>query len=240
VSNELWQIAQQRGCPPDKPHSVIHAGVDPTFFDPTLFDPESQVHGDLEHSEPIQLITVGRLEWEKGHEYALMALKEVIDTGVEARFTIVGAGEYRDPLQLCVDDLGLGPYVTFLGGVAPSRVAQELATADIAVHASLAEGICNAALEAQAMQVPVACFAAPGMSEAVEDGVTGLVVPRRDHRALADAIIRLARDPELRQKMGQAGRKRVVDLFGLDRQLDEIVSFYEEVASPNAASKETA
>ncbi len=76
------------------------------------------------------------------------------------------------------------------------------------------------------MELPVVTSDADGLGENVLDGETGFVVPRRDPRALADALARLARDPELRDRFGGAGRARAKRLFGPEREIDEYEAFY--------------
>jgi colanic acid/amylovoran biosynthesis glycosyltransferase len=79
------------------------------------------------------------------------------------------------------------------------------------------------------MALPVVCTDADGLPENVADGVTGFVVPRRDPEAMAERLTALASDPELRWRMGRAGRQRVLKRFDLARQIDSFAAFYEQV-----------
>jgi colanic acid/amylovoran biosynthesis glycosyltransferase len=101
--------------------------------------------------------------------------------------------------------------------------------ADIFLHSAVSEGFCNAVLEAQSMSLPVVCSDADGLAENVEDGLTGFVVPRRDPQSLANKLALLARDPELRQRMGKAGRERVEKHFQLPMQIEQYEQFYQMI-----------
>jgi colanic acid/amylovoran biosynthesis glycosyltransferase len=117
--------------------------------------------------------------------------------------------------------------VTLLGAGTRELVRDELRAADVFLHAAVSEGFGNAVLEAQACAVAVVCTDADGLSENVVDGITGLVVPRRDRRALAAALLRLAHDPPYRRALGDAGRRRVIERFRPGCQIDAWQQFYE-------------
>ena len=130
--------------------------------------------------------------------------------------------------------LGLDDVVELIGAVPPAAVAAHYQWADVMLHAATSEGFCNTVIEAQAHGVPVVCSDADGLPENVKDNVTGLVVSRRDRHALAGALERLAREPDLRQRLGAAGPGRVGHLFRLEDQLDAWERFYADaVATPS-------
>ena len=113
-----------------------------------------------------------------------------------------------------------------VGRKTPLEVKSALERADIYVLPSVSEGISNAALEAMAMQLPVVSTTAGGMAEAIEHDVSGLLVPSRNPRALADAIARLALSPEKRQTLGSNARRRIEAEFSLDRQIRTYLDEY--------------
>ena len=232
VSDAIWQRAVQRGCPGDQEHRVITDAVDVAFFSPPERRPETV--GSAER--PLRLLTVGRLHWKKGHEQALAAVRTVVDRGIEVEHRIVGEGEHREPTQFAIDDLGLGDRVQLLGARSALEVRDLLAWADVLVHPSLTEAFGVAVIEAQAMGLPVVCSDAGGLPENVEHGVTGFVVARRDHVTIAERLVQLAADPQLRCTMGAAARQRAETVLGLERQLDGFEAIYEEVLERRAAA----
>ncbi|MCG8459465.1 MAG: glycosyltransferase [Holophagales bacterium] len=106
---------------------------------------------------------------------------------------------------------------------------QRLRQADIFLHLAVSEGFCNAVLEAQASGVPVVASDAGGLPENVANGETGILVPAREPGAAADALARLARDPDLRRRMGEAGCRRARQHFHLETQLTAFEDLYHRV-----------
>ena len=141
----------------------------------------------------------------------------------------MGDGDYFPAVAFMRRQLGLEGVVEVLGALPREDVRQEMQSADVLLHAAVSEGFCNAVIEAQSMELPVVCTDADGLRENVADGATGFVVPRRDPEALAAKLEVLARDPALRQRMGKAGRKRVLENFQLSDQLDRLEDFYRQV-----------
>ena len=101
---------------------------------------------------------------------------------------------------------------------------------DIFVLSSTTEGLGTSLLDAMACGKPIVATAAGGIPEVVEDGVTGLVVPPRDHEALARAIVTLLKDPNKRRQFGSAGLARVRERFSAERMVQETVRVYQRVA----------
>ena len=223
LSEHLWQRALARGFPLEMEHMLIPPAVDLAVY------PEPRLHQDEALESPkksLHILSVGRLEWKKGYEHALQAVRILQERGVECEYHIVGGGDYRDPLHFVCYQIGLEEMVTFCGAMDHLGVLKKLLWADVFLHPSLSEGFCNAVLEAQAMGVPVVCTDAGGLPENVADGLTGFVVPRRDPAAMADKLTLLAGDSDLRRKMGAAGCQRVEAHFRMDQQLDAFEDFY--------------
>ena len=226
LGRDLWQRAQQRGCPSNKLHVLIPPAVDPVFFDP----------GERHHREvvgtperPLRLLSVGRLDWRKGYEYALEAVRLLEEGGIRCQYRIVGDGAYLEAVAFARHQLGLENSVELMGALSRDNVRREMLWADVFLHAAVSEGFCNAVVEAQAMRLPVVCSDAGGLPENIAHGATGFIVPRRDPRALAGRLLILARDPERRQRMGEAGRRRVVEKFRLPEQIEQFDRFYRRV-----------
>jgi colanic acid/amylovoran biosynthesis glycosyltransferase len=166
------------------------------------------------------------LEWKKGYEHALQAVRFLKDRGIKLVYRIVGAGQYIEAVAFCRYQLGLEDCVELLGAMPQEQVLEQMKWADVFLHAAVSEGFCNAVLEAQAMKLPVVCSDAGGLPENVADGVTGFVVPRRNPKAMADKLELLAANPELRRRMGNAGRERVESCFRLEDQIDRFEKLY--------------
>ena len=224
LGEDLWNRAIHRGAPPDLPHTRITPAIDSSIVDPTPV--RLGVLGDAVN--PLRVLSVGRLHWKKGYEYALEAIAALRADGLNVEYRIVGDGELLGAVAFWRHQLGLDEGVELLRSVPPAEVARQLAWADVFLHSATSEGFCNAVIEAQAHGVPVVSSDADGLGENVEGDVTGFVVPRRDAGALADHLLRLARDPELRYRIGAAGPDRVASQFAFDDHVDAWVSFYDD------------
>lgn len=223
LGQDLFRRAQQRGCPADIPHSIIPPAINLEKF-PTLERPVGEILGTREH--PLKVLSVGRLEWKKGYEFALSALKRLQDQGCNFEYRVIGEGEHRAALEFASCQLGINGRVCFLGAVPHDQVIRHLQWADIFLHPSVSEGFCNAVIEAQAVGLPVVCTDADGLPENVADGITGFVVPRRDPKAMAENIALLGKQPDLRSRFGHAGMDRVRTFFTVKKQTDDWETFY--------------
>jgi len=200
-------VVEQVGIPRHKT-IVIPNGIDAQAFEhlPT----KRQARADLGLPLDSTLIgTVARLDPVKRLDVWLQSVALLDDVHT----VIVGAGPERARLKALSEQLGLAERVHFVGQ--QDNVPAWLAALDIFALTSDWEGMSNALLEAMAAQLPVVATAVGGTPEVVVDGITGLLVPPRDPDALAQAITRLLRDPDLRDRMGQAGRKRIKRYFSI-------------------------
>jgi len=227
LGEDLWKRAQRRGCPAEKLHALIPPAIDAEFFQRS--EPRSYERVGTK-DRPLRLLSVGRLEWKKGYEFALEAAQRVRAAGVEIEYRIVGDGGYYEAVVFARHQLGLTGVVTLCGAMDREGVRREMERADVLVHAAVSEGFCNAVLEAQAMELPVVCSDAGGLPENVAHGETGFVTRRRDPREMAERIVELAGDAELRRRMGEAGRRRVETKFQVENQIRAFEEFYGRVA----------
>lgn len=165
----------------------------------------------------------------KGLESLLRAAALLRPVVPGLRLVLVGEGSLRRLLEQMVADLGLVGTVRLHGREADARSLY--GAFDIVVLASESEGLPNVLLEAAAAGRPIAATAAGGTVDVVIDGETGLLVPVRDDEALARALLRLASDPALRERLGLAARQRAATVFGMDRFVEETAALYEELAA---------
>jgi colanic acid/amylovoran biosynthesis glycosyltransferase len=224
ISQFLDENTHHLGLPSDVPTWRVEPAIDLTLFRPIPC--ASRAPGS-----PLKLVSVGRLTWAKGHEFALDAIARVHASGIDVDYTIFGAGPYEEPIRFAIQQLGMEKYARLGGAVRREDVPMIYAEADVMVHAAIEEGFCNAVIEAQAMELPVVTSDAGGLPENVDDGVTGFVVRRRDPAAMAEKIIELAKDPGLRTQLGKAGRERAIQRFDLDRQAEAFVKLYTELVT---------
>ena len=205
---------------------LIRPAVDPEFFHPPATAREGV--------GPLRVVVVARFFWTKGHEYALQAVRLLLDRGIAVHLDLIGDGPERDRIAGTIDDLELGGQVEVHARVAPSGIRGHLHGADVLLQPSMVEGIANTVLEAMACALPVVVTDCDGMREAVTDGREGFMVPPRDPPAMAHSLEALAQDATLRRRMGAAGRARVLSEFSIDTQVERTVAMYESVAARHA------
>jgi glycosyltransferase involved in cell wall biosynthesis len=176
--------------------------------------------------------TVGNIRRVKGHDVFIRAAATVVRHFPKVFFSI--AGDVLEPayfveLQTLVQDLNLADRVRFDGGVTDLR--QHLAAADMFVLPSRSEGFSNAIIEAMASYLPVVATDVGGNAEAVEEGITGFLVPPEDPGALSSAILRLLSDPLQAKAMGAAGRTLVAERFTTESMMNQIADAYSNLLS---------
>jgi glycosyltransferase involved in cell wall biosynthesis len=184
-----------------------------------------EVHAPARAHGPLRLLSVGPLVWEHGLEHAIHAVALARARGVDCTYRVVGAGDHLQAVAFARHELGLAEHVQFVMPDAAQPLADELRAADVFVDASVAAALPATALAtAHALGVP---FAATVRDDLPADA--GVVVPRRDPRALADAIAQLAADPALRGRMGAAARRHAAEHPIRDMQLQRLERLYRRV-----------
>lgn len=221
VSQAMVESACEMGLERGKA-VVIRPAVDPEQFVPRESEPGTDC--------PLSVSCVGNLAWVKGHEWALMAVRECVDRGLDLRFDLVGDGPERSRVLYTIGDLGLSRHVRWHGKLPVDRVAAIVRNSDVFLQSSISEGISNAVLEAMSCGVPIVTTECGGMREAVRDGVEGIVTEIGNSHAMAEAIWRLGRDRDGRRAMGEAGRRRVINEFNLKGHVDRWVKLLTRVA----------
>lgn len=167
----------------------------------------------------LQLVYLGRLTHDKGVLETIEAMKLLVDEGRrDLRFLVAGLGPYEQQLRDRVRELDLSEYVTFLGAVFGEDKIALWRRADLLVFPTyFVEGLPYTVLEALASGTPAITTRMGAIPDVVVDGVQGLLVPTRDPRAVAEAVRRLADDPELRQRMARAAVERARQHYGVER-----------------------
>ena len=218
--NAALTIQQEMRLPPEL-LQVIHYGADTDVFRP-LDDVEK---------EPGSILFVGDSEdRNKGARYLLEAMHPLRHR-VPFHITFVDHRSvyHLKTVQSLKEKYRLGNFVTVLPRASTEDLVRLYNRTQIVVSPSLYEGFGLPAVEAMACGVPVVATRAGALSEIIEDGVTGILVPPADANALGEAISSLLADPERCRRMGEAGRRRVVENFTWRRTAQRMVEVYEEV-----------
>jgi len=213
VSESNRQMAIQLGVGDKNSLVTIHNGIKdiPTV----LANPSVQ---------PPRLIMVARFN-EPKDQPALLKAVSFLSSPFHLDF--VGSGSSLESCKALAQSLGVQDKVSFLGD--RTDVPQLLAQSQIFILISHYEGLPISILEAMRAGLPVIATSVNGIPEEVEHGKTGLLVPRQDVKAIADAIQTLIQSPEIRQQMGEAGRQKFLEEFTIERMLNEVKAVYEVV-----------
>jgi len=173
----------------------------------------------------LRIITVSRLNIAKGHEYVLKAVRHALDEGLDIEYQIAGTGPHEKFIRELIIGLNLELQVELLGALDETRVIDHLQRADAFVLGSVGKGEASpvAVIEAMACGIPVISTIIGGTANMISDKVNGFLVPKADEMALSKAIIRLARDPQLRKKLGKAARQRAEEFFDVRQVAARII-----------------
>jgi glycosyltransferase involved in cell wall biosynthesis len=170
---------------------------------------------------------VGRLDEAKGFRFLLDAVAMLPRTQPPITLALAGDGPLRQSLQTRASELGIADRVHFLGFRGDVRAVYE--ALELFVLPSLCEALPYALLEAMAARLPAIGARVGGVSEIIVDGETGLIVPPHDAKSLTAALRRLIDSPELRQRMGEASRDRVVGHFDEKEMVRQTIQLYREL-----------
>jgi glycosyltransferase involved in cell wall biosynthesis len=224
-SHAVVDFYRELGVPADR-LAMIYSGAGAE--EPPLVDP-AQVRASFGFAPTAPLVFfAGRLAEQKRVADLLKALDLVQHIEPDVRTLIAGDGPLRDRLEETAHAYDLDGRVRFIGHC--DDVPRLLAASDIVVLPSAYEGLPNVVLEAMRFRKPVVASAAPGTTEVVVDGETGILVPIGDTRLLARAIRDLVRDPVRAKHMGAAGRSRVEAKFRADAMVAQFAELYEQLA----------
>lgn len=207
--SQLMRIASPEAWPR---FDVVRLGIRPELLPPARARTASA-------SPVVRLVMVGRLVPAKGPMLLLEAFRRARATFPSLMLSLVGDGPERPKMERFLDEHGLRDVVTLAGALNHDRTLAKVAAADVFVLASFAEGIPVALMEAMALGVPCISTLVAGIPELIVPGRDGILVPAGSIEALTDAILALARDPELRERLGSSGRKQVLQEYRLETNL---------------------
>jgi len=202
---------------------LIPSGIDITKFD-------NLKNGDYifrEFNIPDKRVIVGtvaHLTDHKGHIYLLSAIPLVLKEFPHCFFLFVGDGELKDVLIKRAKILGIKDKVFFTGF--REDIPQILSILDLFVLPSHLEGLCTSLMDAMCVGVPVVATTAGGIPEVVENEKTGLLVPPKKPKALAEAIIKLLKDEDKRKIFAVEGKKRIIQNFTASQMVEKVEQVY--------------
>jgi len=170
---------------------------------------------------------IGRLVWQKGFEYLIQAIPKVIEVFPETRFLIVGEGPMRRRLEELGEKFQVKDNIIFAGF--RSDIKEILESIDLLAMPSLLEGLPMVLLEGMAMSKPIVATRIEGITEVLEDGKTGLLVPAQDPHALAEAITEILNNKTKANLLGQNARKIAEEKFSVKKMVEQLEWVYEKL-----------
>lgn len=215
---------------------VFPFGVNLTKFNPSLYS-LNQTRRELGlPTDSFILAVIGRLDPQKGQEFFIRAIPQVLTRNVKAYFLIIGQetqGEegYAKRLRDLVSQLGVQNATRFFPHT--DNVPHLLSAIDVLILPSISETFGYVLIEAMAMGKPVIATSAGGVPEIVSEGKTGLLIPPRDPGALAEAILKLAGDQDDYMRISREARNAAVERFDLQNQMIRLETILHEVLEEN-------
>jgi glycosyltransferase involved in cell wall biosynthesis len=204
----------------DKEVHVVPFGVDCEVFRPTE---------RINMTSAVTLGFVKHLEIKYGPEYLIGAMQMIVGQYPQTKLLMAGSGELRSQLEALTQRLGLTQNVSFLGAIEHCQVPELLKNVDIFVMPSIRESFGVAAVEAQAMEIPVVATKVGGVPEVVLDGESGILVEPGSSEQLAQAILTLIENPAFRRQMGERGRGYVLANYRWEDNAALMENLYQQV-----------
>jgi glycosyltransferase involved in cell wall biosynthesis len=227
VSNYGYQCMTSYDLLPLSRFEMIYNGVD---LSRVSNDPQRGIDFRKRYSIPPERAIVAQVSWiipEKGITDFLETARLVIAQNRNVQFVLVGDGAYREQYMKDAVAMGLGDHITWTGTVRDPFGEGVFDAADVVCQFSRWEEVFGWMIaEAMAHGKPVVATRVGGIPELITDMVSGYLVDRGDHQGMSERVLKLLDDPELRARMGQAGRETVSAKFDLRKNVAELVSLY--------------
>jgi glycosyltransferase involved in cell wall biosynthesis len=168
--------------------------------------------------------SIGRLCWQKGFEYLIHSLPDVLSKYPNVKILLVGDGPLKNTIKDLTKTLNVEKKVIFAGF--RDDVKNILSALDMLAVPSLVEGFPMIVLEAMAMQKPIVASKIEGIIEQLEDGKEGILIPARDHNSIANSICRIIENNHFAEKIGKAAREKVKKLFSVETMIRKTEDIY--------------
>ena len=221
VSQDIMKHAITLGAPARKCRA-IYASVNTEFF-----KPREKIKSARD--EKIKILTIGSLRWQKGYEFALPAIKKLIEKGYKIEYQIIGTGKSKGNLEIMSQRLGIRGSVIFLGRKSKDELLQFMSNTDIYLQPSVSDAFPGALREACAMGLPVIASEVDGIPEMINNGHNGLLVPICDSESIANAVEILIKTPEFRTNIAKAARKSMFDNFSIEQETENWHNLYQSL-----------
>jgi glycosyltransferase involved in cell wall biosynthesis len=226
VSDALKKTLIEKRAIPASKIVRIHNGIELGHYHPNADAGKIRDAWEIPRDVPL-FGAIGRMVWQKGFEFLIKAMPEILSAIPAAKLLLVGEGPLKKGLENLAVSLKVKKSVIFAGY--RSDITEILAAIDLLVVPSLLEGFPMITLEAMSAAKPVIATCIDGITEQIIDGKNGIMVPPEDHNALAKVILRLSQDRDLSKKLGMAARERVVREFTVDKMVAETEKVYSEL-----------
>jgi glycosyltransferase involved in cell wall biosynthesis len=219
-------MTQVHGIVPGKVIKIYN-GIETNLYRPeNQLDNRRRIRQEFHISDTDVLIgAIGRLVWQKGFEYFIQAIPDLIQALPKSRFVLIGDGVLRLDLEKLARDLNVWDHILFTGQRMDIR--DTLAALDIVVIPSVLEGFPIVTLEAMAMCKPIVATAIDGITEQIVDGIEGILVPPRNIDSLTQAIRRIVSNPNMAYTLGKAARGRVTTEFSVQQMIEATIHVYD-------------
>ncbi len=187
----------------------------------------SEIPGEQE-KERNRVVMVGRLSWEKGHNYLIEAWPEVLKSIPGAKLVLVGEGDKRGDIEKMIEEKNIKDSVVLTGNLPHDQVLTEIKKSEIFICPSLAEGLGNVFIESQACGVPPIGTNVGGIPDIITNGENGLMINPKSSEEISQAIIKLLSDKEMIDRFSKRGLE-TVQKFNWPTIIEKIDGIYQEV-----------
>tara|TARA_R110001583_G_scaffold145875_1_gene297890 strand:- start:13558 stop:14730 length:1173 start_codon:yes stop_codon:yes gene_type:complete len=203
-----------------KKERVIYSGVDLENI-PTK--------ENYDNNGTLKVLSIGRFNWIKGYDYALRAIKILIQKNIDIQYTIIAKGENEEIIYL-IDELGLQKNVSIISELANKEVLNKMASSDLLLLPSISEGLANVVLEALAVGLPVLSSDCGGMIEVIKHNKNGWLFENRNSENMAFVIEEiLKKDKKIVEKLVKNGKEYINKNHNLVQMCDQMIELYHEL-----------
>jgi len=199
---------------------VNRPAIDASFFTPNKIE---------RNESSLNILTIGRFTFQKGYLIGLLAIKRLVEKGLDIKWNIIGDGELYEEIVFHIHTLQLQNHVFLLGKKNKNEVNEWMNRSDVFLLTSVYEGIPNVVLEAMAMELAVVTTNCGGVDEVIEHGKDGFITELYDSKKIAEYLEHLFLNREEIYKVGKEGRKKILAEFTLQRQVNVFKNEYHKI-----------